>query len=93
MHEHGAAHAAMQREAPCADGSADCAVIDDANHDTRGSQPKLKSPGADLPVAISSDIAATAALQLSRPTSSPEPLYHLTGSPPPLHVLYCVYLD
>ena len=93
MHEHGMAHAGMERDAPCADGAGDCAVIDSINHDGRGSQPKLQLPGADLPIALPSDIAGTVAEQPSRRTSSAEPFYHYIGSPPPLHVLYCVYLD
>ena len=92
-HEHGAAHAAMERDAPCADGVADCAVVDSINHDRRGNQPKLEFPGADLPVVIGADNAGDAALRPSRRISFPEPLYYITGSPPPLHVLYCVYLD
>lgn len=92
-HEHGAAHAAMQRSAPCADGAGDCAVIDDINHDGRSCQPKLKFPGADLPIAAAADVVDAAEPRLSRRTSSPEPLYLFSGSPRPLHVLYCVYLD
>lgn len=92
-HEHGAAHGAMERDVPCADGAGDCAVVDSINHDGRSGQPNLKAPGADLPIAVTTDVPAIMPLRPSRSTSSPEPLYHVTGSPPPLHVLYCVYLD
>lgn len=91
-HEHGDMHGGMDQKMPCADGAADCAIDEDWSHDARGAQHKLKDLPAEIPVAIAPQELNA---QLYRPAGpaglsgfSPE----RAGAPPPLNVLYCVYL-
>jgi hypothetical protein len=92
VHEHGMAHAAMERSTPCDDGG-ECSVDDSVSHDVRAGQVKLKHPAVELPAAISAGDSGLAAHTLTGQRLAPEPDYHFAGAPPPLHVLYCVYLD
>ena len=92
-HDHGDRHDGMDHEMPCADGAADCAIDPDWSHDARGGKSKLKDAPADTPVAIvlvelaSEPISDGSTLPPSRCSTLQ------AGAPPPLHVLYCVYLD
>lgn len=92
MHEHGDMRGNMDQKMPCADSMADCAIVDDLNVDARGDQLKLKDAPADTPLAI-------APHELTLPFQQPvdaklHPRYASVhaGAPPPLNVLYCVYL-
>ncbi|MDH3266708.1 MAG: hypothetical protein OEM25_07065, partial [Gammaproteobacteria bacterium] len=92
MHGHGGMHGDMDEQMPCADGLADCSIVDDVNHDGRGGALKLKDAPGDTPVAVApAEIALAfppAAKALLRPRLAPLQM----GAPRPLHVLYCVYL-
>ena len=92
MHEHGGMHGDMDEQMPCADGLADCSIVDDVNHDGRNGQTKLKDAPGDTPTAIAPQEASLAIHvptdTLLRPRYASVP----AGAPPPLHVLYCVYL-
>ena len=92
-HEHGNKHAGMDRGMPCADGMADCAIDADWSHDGRGANAKLKDAPADAPAAIVPTEAATRPPPLGSSIPPPRFLTLRPGAPPPLHVLYCVYLD
>lgn len=92
MHEHGSMHGDMDHKMPCADGTADCAVLEDLNHDGRSGQVKLKDAPADMPVAIAPHDLT---LPFQRPvdaTTRPRYMSMHAGAPPPLYVLHCVYL-
>lgn len=93
IHEHGGMHGSMDNNMPCADGPSDCAIVEDLNHDGRGGQLKLKDAPVDMPVAIAPHELA----ELFRPVviERPPPRYASVhaGAHPPLHILYCVYLD
>lgn len=92
MPGHSSMHASMDHEMPCADGMTDCAIVDDINHDGRSGEFKLKDAPGDLVIAI-------APHELSLPygqvvSERPPPRYASVqaGAPPPLNILYCVYL-
>jgi len=92
MHEHGDMHGNMDDKMPCADGMADCMVVDDLTVDARGDQLKLKDAPADTPLAIA---LHELTLPFQRPfdaTIHPRYATVHAGAPPPLHVLHCVYL-
>ena len=93
VHEHGDMHGNMDNKMPCADGLSDCAIVEDLNHDGRSGQFQLKDAPVDIPVAIAPHELAEPFRQVA--TERPPPRYASVhaGAPPPLHVLYCVYLD
>jgi hypothetical protein len=91
-HEHGDMHGSMDDKMPCADGAADCSIEEDWSHDARGAQSKLKDVPVEIPVAIAPQELNT---HLYRPAGLAGPPGYSpvrAGAPPPLHVLYCVYL-
>jgi len=92
-HEHGAMHGGMDPDMPCADAAADCAFADDWNHDGRSGQFKLKDAPVELPIAIAPHELSVPFRQATSATLRPRYASVHAGAPPPLHVLYCVYLD
>jgi hypothetical protein len=92
MQEHAGMHGDMDHEIPCADSLDDCFVDEDLNHDGRGGQIKLKDLSNDIPLVIA-DFESLIQFQHPDDTVSPPRYASLhSGAPPPLHVLYCVYL-
>ena len=92
MQEHGGMHVDMDHEMPCADGMSDCAVIENLNVDARGDQLKLKDASGDAAIAIlPHELAAQFPLPADR-ILLPQYASVRAGAPPPLNVLYCVYL-
>jgi len=99
MSEEGAAHSmhhatdSDSSSAPCDAGLSQCMVDDDVNVDSRTSSIKVKDAPADMPLAIvsSQPVIAFADYSPALPRSSIRSW--LPGNPPPLNVLYCVYLD
>lgn len=92
-HAHGGMHESTGQKAPCAERLGDCTLIEALNQDGRPGKLDLDKPAPDLPIAITRDDPV---IQLPRQAScaaSPEYRYRVAGSAPPLHVLYCVYLD
>jgi hypothetical protein len=93
MQGHHDMHAGNDAEMPCADGLSDCSLDGDFSHDARNGQAKPKDAQNDLPAVV---ISTHPVAQISAPARerSPPPfaMTH-SGAPPPLHVLYCVYLD
>lgn len=92
MQEHGGMHGGMDDSMPCADNMADCAIVAALNHDGRDGKIKLKDMPADTPVAIAPHDLT---LPVQRPVNATIHLRYASvhaGAPPPLHVLYCVYL-
>lgn len=91
-HDHGMAHAGMQQQSPC-DDAGNCSIDDSVSHDVRTGQVKLKHPAVELPAAIFTPDSGFATQPLTGQCLAPERDYHLAGAAPPLHVLFCVYLD
>ena len=92
MHEHSGMHESMGHDMPCADVATDCSFSEDLNHDGRSGQLKLKDAQVDAPAAIAPREFASFT---GRPVSiRPRPRYASVhaAAPPPLNVLYCVYL-
>ena len=92
MHEHGGMHESMNDEMPCADAAADCSFSEDLNHDGRGGQLKLKDAQIDAPTAIDSREFAASYGRPANFQARPRYTSVHAGAPPPLNVLYCVYL-
>jgi hypothetical protein len=93
MQGHHDMHAGMDDEMPCADGLSDCSLDPDFNHDGRGGQTQLKDVKGDSPAfAVPMDLVAPFDT-MARERSPPRFQTAHSGTSPPLHVLYCVYLD
>lgn len=92
MQSHDDMHGSIDHEMPCADGMADCAIVEDLNVDARGDQLKLKDAPADTPLAIAPHELALPFQQPVDATLRPRYASVHAGAPPPLHVLHCVYL-
>lgn len=93
VHEHGSMQASEDNQAPCVDGASDCLIAEELNHDSRTGTVKFKdSPTGDIVFLATADLTARFAIP-TRLSSPPRYATLHTGAPPPLHVLYCVYLD
>jgi hypothetical protein len=97
--EEGASHSMHHADdsngssAPCATGMSQCVVGDEINIDSRTSTVKVKDVPSDtlLAIAPANAVLTRAEYSASLPVSLVRP--YLPGDPPPLNVLYCVYLD
>jgi len=90
---HADMHAGMDAQMPCADGLSDCSLDGEFSHDTRFGTSKFKSGQADWPATIAITELVTPSLVPLRERPPPPFATTYPGTPPPLHVLYCVYLD
>jgi hypothetical protein len=90
---HADMHSGMVAEMPCADGLSDCSLDGDFSHDARFGQAKLKDAQSDLPAVVVSALPVSQVSASARERSPPLFTKAHPGAPPPLHVLYCVYLD
>ncbi len=79
--------------AACDTGMSQCAAGDDVNIDSRTSTVKVKDAPADTPLAIAPTIAVPELTEYSASLPHSCIRSYLPGNPPPLNVLYCVYLD
>jgi len=86
-------HEGMDAEMPCADGLSDCSLDPDFNHDGRGGQTQLKDVKGDSPVFVGPMDLVAPFDKVLRERPPPRFKTAHSGAPPPLHVLYCVYLD
>lgn len=93
MQEHAGMHGDMDDEMPCADSLDDCFVDEDLNHDGRNGQIKLKDLSSDIPLVIADYESLLHFQHPSDTASAPRYAALHSGAPPPLHILYCVYLD
>lgn len=97
--EEGAAHSMHHADdsdstfAPCSTGMSQCTVGDDINIDSRTSTIKVKDAPADTPLAIAPLMAVPELTEYSASLPHSCIRSYLPGDPPPLNVLYCVYLD
>ena len=89
-HEHGGMHGNMDHKMPCAGGLSDCAIGEDLNVDARGDQLKVKDAPGDA--AVTSHELLVQFPPPMHATRLPRYASVYSGAPPPLHVLYCVYL-
>jgi hypothetical protein len=77
---------------PCETSAVQCALVDDFNYDGRVVKVKVKGEPSDQLLAITEPIPVVA------PERSASTIIHVdytsivSGDPPPLNVLYCVYL-
>lgn len=92
MHEHSGMHGDMDRQMPCVDGLSDCSIVDDVSHDGRSGEIKLKDAPGDMPAAIAPQDVALRYQPSADARDYPRYASVHAGAPPPLHVLYCVYL-
>ena len=92
MLEHGGMHGDMGHDMPCADGLADCAIVDDLNYDGRSGKIKLNDSPVDTLLAIAPYELAVPFRQPASATLHPRYTSVHAGAAPPLHVLHCVYL-
>ncbi len=81
------------RTASCDMSMSQCAVGNDVNIDSRTSTIKIKDAPADTPLAIAPAIAVPELTEYSASLPQLCIRSYLPGDPPPLNVLYCVYLD
>jgi len=70
-----------------------CVVGDDINIDSRTPTIKVKDVPADTPLAIAPAITVPEITEYSASLPHSCIRSYLPGDPPPLNVLYCVYLD
>ena len=70
-----------------------CAFVDDFNHDGRILKVKVKDAPGDVLLAIAPGIAEVSLAATSPAIPCNNLRSWLPGDPPPLNVLYCVYLD
>jgi len=92
MPGHSGMHASMDHEMPCADVMTDCAIVDDINHDGRSAEFKLKDAPVDVVIAIAPHELSRSFGQVASDRSPPRYASVHAGAPPPLNILYCVYL-
>lgn len=96
IHEHGHKHGSGNsgdNKVPCVDATSDCLVAEDMVLDGRTGKLELKDAPADNLVAITVTELSIWPAKPADTTSMPRYATVHTGAPPPLHVLYCVYLD
>ena len=99
MTEEGAAHSMHHADdsdstsTNCATGMSQCMVGDDINVDSRTSTIKVKDVPADSVLAIAPAMPVPALAEYSPLLAQLCIRSYLPGEPPPLNVLYCVYLD
>ena len=86
-HGHGDDHA----KPSCATMQSQCGELEEASIDTRGSKLELK-PTFEMVFISTPPIAPLSAGMQGRITCSSDPP-DISGSSPPLNVLFCVYLD
>ena len=79
--------------AHCDTGMSQCTFGDDINVDSRTSTIKVKDAPADLVLAIAPAMPVLALAEYSPLLAQLCIRTYLPGEPPPLNVLYCVYLD
>ena len=92
-HGHHDMHAGMQAEMPCADGMSDCSLDGDFSHDVRNGKAKLKDTQHELPAFVAADEPPPQPVVRHHQRAPPWFATAHAGASPPLHVLYCVYLD
>ena len=93
MQGHHDMHGAMGDDMPCAEDLSACSIVDELNNDGRSGKLKLKDAPSDVPAII---IAPELVTHFRQPADTRLPPRYASvhsGAPPPLHILYCVYLD
>lgn len=93
VQDHHGMHGDKQAGAPCADNLADCGLDGEFSHDARGGNAKLKQAQPDLPVMATAIEPATTHAAVAQQRAPPPADAVGAGAAPPLHLLYCVFLD
>lgn len=97
--EEGSAHSQHHSDdsdsvsSPCEMGASQCTFGDDFNYDGRILKVKVKDVPVDVPLAIAPGIAEVSLAAISPAVPCNSIRSYIPGDPPPLNVLYCVYLD
>lgn len=78
---------------PCEMGASQCTFVDDFNYDGRILKVKVKDAPGDVPLGIAPGIAEISPAAISPVVPHDCIRSYNPGDPPPLNVLYCVYLD
>lgn len=92
MQHHDGMHGDMDHGMPCVDTVSDCMLDADWNHDGRSGQPKLKDAPTVMPIAVAPYEHSLSFHHPCNVTLRPRYASEHAGTPPPLHVLHCVYL-
>ena len=90
---HDGDHSIGASVSPCAQADASCSSGNDLYLDARKAEPKFKPAQGDLPLAIVSHADCAPDRPPDVSTGLPVNLPGRTAPFPPLHILYCVYLD
>ena len=77
---------------PCETSAAQCAFVDDFNYDGRVMEAKVKKAPSDVPLGIAATIHVIALEGSLIADSGVGDDRFVSGDPPSLNVLYCVYL-
>lgn len=80
-------------DTPCATNASDCDVLDDWANNERKTQVKFKDIPNDLPASVAPAVPVVRVDQLLKLTATSLSMIRPQGASPPLHKLYCVYLD
>lgn len=85
------AHGDIDAKPSCATVQPDCCELAAASIDSRGNKPLFKPASDVVIITIPSTSVLPSRATLLRHAASDPP--NISGSSPPLHVLFCVYLD
>lgn len=87
------AHDSNAQEMPCHNNASDCSVFDEFSFDGRTAKVNAKYDAIELPAGIVASAISVLPINCLPGRYRRGELLHLPGEPPPLNVLYCVYLD
>ena len=85
------AHGEVDAKPSCATVQPDCCELAAASIDSRGNKPQFKADSDIVFITVPSTSVLPFRASLLRHAVSDPP--NISGSSPPLHVLFCVYLD
>ena len=91
--QHNDGHDMATYDSPCATSASDCDVLDDWTNNERKTQVKFKDIPKDLPASVAPAVPKVRVNQLVELTAISLSMIRPKGASPPLHKLYCVYLD
>ena len=78
---------------PCATSASNCELIGDLNNNDRSDQLKLKDVQKDLPANVAAAPVVVGVDQTVVSSATSLSMNRPPGNSPPMHKLYCVYLD
>jgi len=90
---HDDGHDMATYDSPCATSASDCDVLDDWTNNGRKTEVQLKDIPKDLPSSVAPADPIVRVDQRAELTAVCLSMNRPPGASPPLHKLYCVYLD